>query len=70
MSISHLKKEIARIKDMAVDNFDNHFNEYISIDLQETGDEDYFLVDSVNPSLKHTKKARIGSRTYEYRKAI
>ena len=51
MSISHLKKQIARITDMAIDNIDKHFIEYISIDLQETGDDDYFLVDSVNYSL-------------------
>lgn len=51
MSLAQLKKELAEIRDKAIDNVDKHFHEYISTDLQETGDEDYFLVDSLSHSL-------------------
>lgn len=48
MDTSLLEQQIKKIQDKVVDNVDKHFNQYISEDLQEINDDEYYLIDSAS----------------------
>jgi len=58
MDITGLKEQILEIKDKVIDNVNEHFNEYISEDLQDIGEDEYFLVDSVSYSIYWMERLR------------
>ncbi len=56
MDIAGLEERILEIKDKVIENVDLHFNEYVSDDLQEIGEDEYFLIDSVSYSIYWTER--------------
>jgi hypothetical protein len=51
MNPSQLEKQINEIRDKVIENVDKHFNAYISEDLQEINDDEYYLIDSESWSI-------------------